>query len=105
LDAIVPSIPSAGHTWNTETLAIDGTLRIGPIPPNITSISNAGPHSWLLSGTGEDTFGFHVLATTNLTTPLGSWWVLGSGTITGGAYSFTDTTATNSQRFYRVVTP
>jgi autotransporter-associated beta strand protein len=104
-DTITPAIPSAGHTWNTETLATDGTLRIGPLPPNITSITAAGGGNWQLSGTGEEGFGYRVLAATNLTLPLGSWWVLGSGTISGGTYSFTDTTATNEQRFYRVVTP
>ena len=49
---------------------------------------------------------FSILESTNLTTPLGSWTVLGNPTESpAGQYQFNDTAATNGQRFYEVRSP
>ncbi|HEY2084223.1 MAG TPA: NF038122 family metalloprotease [Verrucomicrobiae bacterium] len=49
---------------------------------------------------------FTVLESTNLTTPLASWTVLGTPAESpAGQFQFTDTTATNQQRFYDVRSP
>jgi len=58
-----------------------------------------------LTGTGQDGAGYRILAQTNVALPVGLWWELTSGTFSGGGFSYSDTTATNSQRFYRVVSP
>ena len=49
---------------------------------------------------------FTVLSTTNLSVPLTNWMVVSAATNTApGLYQFTDTAATNAQRFYRVRSP
>ena len=49
---------------------------------------------------------FTVLAATNLTQPLGSWFVLGTAAESpAGQFQFIDTTKTNQQRFYLIRTP
>jgi hypothetical protein len=49
---------------------------------------------------------FTILETTNLTVPRTSWTVLGTATESpAGQFQFTDTTATNQQRFYDVRSP
>ncbi|HWD94397.1 MAG TPA: NF038122 family metalloprotease [Verrucomicrobiae bacterium] len=50
--------------------------------------------------------GFTVLESTNLSTPAANWTALGNPTENpAGQFQFTDTTATNQQRFYEVRSP
>jgi hypothetical protein len=47
-----------------------------------------------------------VLATTNASLPLGNWTSLGAVTeISPGQFQFSDSQATNTQRYYRVRWP
>ena len=49
---------------------------------------------------------FTALTSTNIALPLSSWTVLGNAAVTAsGQYQFTDTSATNSEQFYQVVSP
>jgi hypothetical protein len=49
---------------------------------------------------------FTALTSTNLALPRTNWRALGNVTeISSGHYQFTDTSATNSAQFYRVVSP
>jgi hypothetical protein len=49
---------------------------------------------------------FTVLSTTNLLLPVTNWSVVGTASnIAPNLFQFTDTQATNSQRYYRVVSP
>jgi hypothetical protein len=51
---------------------------------------------------GGPSLNYNVYASTNVATPMTNWWLLGSTTANGsGVIQFTDTQATNSQRFYR----
>jgi fibronectin-binding autotransporter adhesin len=103
----LPDISPLG--WDTSYLAVDGTLHVtnGPaITPAITGITTGPGGTIKISGTGTLVAPFTVLITTNITTPLANWQVIGTGTFSNGSFNFTDTSATNSpRRFYQVTTP
>jgi hypothetical protein len=88
---------------------VDGTLRItGGIaaPPQVSAITRASDGNFQLTGTGPDTAPYRILTTTNVALPLANWLLISSGNFIGGAFSFTDTNATNfALRFYSVATP
>lgn len=81
------------------------TPSVVPAPsyPRITSISNAGPgtvavrYTNTLVGTN-----YTLVYNTNLGT---NWYPAGTKTATGTSDFQTDSSATNSQRFYRVYYP
>jgi hypothetical protein len=101
---------SSGHLLPVSavdiiTMDVLGYNGPGVIRPRLFATSPA-------SGTVQVRFvnapgaGFTVLESTNLTTPLASWTVLGSPTESpAGQFQFNDTTATNRQRFYDVRSP
>jgi hypothetical protein len=76
-------------------------------PPVLTSPSLAANGAVAFGFTNASNADFTVLATTNLTLPLGQWSILGQAVQNApGQYQFTDTAATNHARqFYRVVSP
>jgi hypothetical protein len=92
-------------TWDTSYLTVDGTLRVVG-GPEIGMFGLAADRNFEMSGTGAADQSYRILATTNVADPLSNWFEVGSGTLTGGVFSFTDLSSTNyPRRFYRVVMP
>jgi autotransporter-associated beta strand protein len=105
--AISPSTPGQGLVWETNSLANDGTLRIGLAPPSIASIV-ATPTNLTLQCTDGTAYGScRVLAATNLTLPKASWEQVGAGSFDGSrAFSFTLTKdPSEPQMFYLLQVP
>jgi autotransporter-associated beta strand protein len=102
--------PGAGFSWNTNTLAVDGTLRVqGPVTarPVINSVVNAGGNI-IFSGTnGSPGTGYSVLSTNNLIIPRTNWPVVGTGTFDGaGHFSYTNAiTPGTPQAFFLLRAP
>lgn len=97
----LPPLP-AGLTWDTRALTNDGSLLVG-ILPVLNSIAMTGPGDFQLTATGMPNELYNVLATTNVALPVAQWWMIGSATADpSGTINFTDTTATNGSRFYRL---
>ena len=89
-----------------DLTAMDVLGYNGPrlVPPRVYSTNS--PTGFQLRFVNSPGVGFTILATTNISQPLANWLVLGAPTeITNGQFQFTDTTATNRQRFYRVRSP
>ena len=107
--SIVPATPGPGLTWDTSSLASNGTLKIAGAAalPTIGHITLSGGNV-ILSGTYSAGAGdtYHVLGTTNLALPLGSWTVLTNGTFgVGGSFSVTNAIGGAAQEFYIIKTP
>lgn len=100
----------SGHVnpiGTNDITAMDVLGYNGPrlAPPHVYE-TNLGGGSFRLRFVNSPGVGFTVLATTNLATPMANWLVLGAPTESpAGQFQFTDTTATNNQRFYRVRSP
>ena len=106
---VVPAAPGVGLVWNTNTLAIDGTISIGlsNIQPLITYIGRAGSNV-VWSGTGGAAAApFTILSATNLATPIANWTTNGTGTFdTAGNFSLTNEISLNKpETFYRLRIP
>ena len=87
----------------TNSVAVSNT-----VPPVITSVGMIGsPGQFRIQFTGNSNFTQTVLGTTNLSTPLANWTVLGVATqITNGVFEFLDPNAINNlQRFYQLRSP
>jgi len=94
--------------WDASSVPVNGTLRVtgGVEPPRIAAAGRTADGNFQISGTGPAGAPYRILSTTNLALPLVNWIEVGSGTFTGGSFSFTDLNATNHpRRFYGVVTP
>lgn len=106
----LPTIP-VPLSWDTTQLSVDGTLRVNGTLANKTvgfaAVGDDIDKNFQMSGSSTLTnWTYRILATTNVADALLSWTQIGSGTFTGGVFSFTDVNATNyPQRFYRVVAP
>lgn len=91
---IIPAAPpGAGLTWDTSTLAQDGTLRVaGTVTPPLITVTPVSGSSLVLSGSGGVSgAGYSVLMDTNATDPLTNWTLIGTGMFdTNGNYSFTN---------------
>lgn len=102
--------PSAGVIWS-NTLAVDGSISVvGPIlPPSFATnnpVSRANNGVVTINATGTVGGTYTLYGTTNLATPLASWPVISTGTITASPFSITDSSATSlAQRFYILATP
>jgi len=82
-NAIIPSSPGSGLSWDTNSLAVDGTLKVavGPVTgpstnANITKVSLSGTNL-LIHGTNNNvpnsSFHYVVLTSTNLKAALSTW--------------------------------
>jgi hypothetical protein len=101
---------------------LDQSFTASNIPPSVTTlaVSGSGTASQTLNGTvnpnglatsawfewGTTGTTYTVLSTTNVALPISNWISLGTAAeATAGQFQFTDTTATNGQRFYRLRLP
>ena len=105
----LPTLPP-GLSWNTN-LSANGTISISgsvtSTKPTIARISISGGNI-ILSGTNNTGSSgmYHVLTSTNITTPLINWTVLTNGTFDGsGNFSTTNATGTNDRQFYILQVP
>jgi autotransporter-associated beta strand protein len=97
----LPVVP-AGLYCDTNTLGVDGTVRVRVEPS--PDISNAGivGGNLVLGGTGGITNGtYYVLTATNIALPVSNWAVLATNQFDGGAnFNFTNTIPGNSPAIF-----
>ncbi len=96
---IVPQVPGPGISWDTSTLDLDGTLRIGQMRPHInTFAAHAG--SVMARGSGGTPVGFYrILTSANPWLPLAKWTPLATNVFDGaGSFAFTNLINTNLAR-------
>ncbi|MFN3407978.1 MAG: beta strand repeat-containing protein [Limisphaerales bacterium] len=106
-----PATPGPGLAWNTNTLAVDGILRLaavpGGVPPTISQITVGGGNV-ILSGTNNAGPGgtYQLLTSTNVALPLASWTVLTNGTFDGsGNFALTNAISPEPKRFFILQVP
>lgn len=99
--AIVPAAPGSGMSWDTNSLAVDGTLKIavGPVTgpttnASITSVTLSGTNL-LVHGTNNNVPNnaghFVVLTSTNIVTSLSNWKPVFTNTFNaGGTFDYTN---------------
>jgi hypothetical protein len=98
--SISPASPGSGLSWDTNSLAVDGTLKIsvGPVTgpttnANITSETLSGTNL-LIHGTNNNVpkteFHYVVLTSTNLNAPLSSWTPVATNPFTGATFDYTN---------------
>jgi autotransporter-associated beta strand protein len=101
------TVVSAGSVVWTNKLAEDGSIAVlsasaPKVPATNLTIVAAGPTSFSLSGLGAANSAYDVYTSTNVTTPMTNWWLIGTtNSDPGGVIQFLDAQATNDQRFYR----
>jgi autotransporter-associated beta strand protein len=120
LDGTFAGIPNAGtvtfggYDFRVDYGGFDGNAVVltciggGVTPPTPPTLAGGGPltgTSFPLSFSGPAGQTYQVLVSTNLTLPLTNWAVLSTGTFGAGPAAYTDTTATNQQRFYIIKSP
>jgi autotransporter-associated beta strand protein len=104
---VSPAIPGVGLTWNTNNLAVNGTLAVSsasvPLPPHLGPITLSGGTNLTISGTGGAPNGtYSVLTSLTVTNHLTNWTVVGTSNFDGsGNFTFTGTVSgTNKQQFF-----
>jgi hypothetical protein len=105
-----PALPG-GLSWNTNQLAVNGTISINVSilpPPTIASIVQSGTNV-IISGTNNlgSAGSYYVLTTTNIAQPRTNWTRMATNSFdAGGNFKFTNGMGTNfSQQFYLLQLP
>ncbi len=100
--AIVPATPGAGLLWDTNSLALNGSIAVVAAPHFIGG-------STLLDGNFQLTFSgpvgrpYTLLASTNVALSLTNWIPIANGSIDTDPFTVSDLTATNfPRRFYSI---
>jgi hypothetical protein len=75
------------------------------LPPTLSGFGPWSGGSFPLTFSGPDGQPYTVLTSTNVALPQASWTVLTTGFFGAVPVSFTDTSATNEQQFYRIQSP
>jgi len=106
-DQINPIIPGAGLRWDTNTLNIDGMLRVvaGPPPPPALATSTTVDGSLVLGATGGVPFTpCYLLTCTNFPPAPADWIPVATNYFdASGATSFTNAIPTDElQRYFRI---
>jgi autotransporter-associated beta strand protein len=109
ITGISPAVPGTNLLWNTSNLAVNGTLSIllGAVKPQVGNFRLAGTNLVLSGGGGAAGYGFSVLGSTNLATPLTNWSLVITGVCDGsGNFVATNRLPTaNPWLFYIVRVP
>jgi len=109
ITGLTPALPGTNLIWNTNNLAVNGTLAValGAVKPRVASISLAGSNLVLSGSGGAAGYGFSILASTNLTIPVTNWPVTGMGVCdSNGNFIVTNSlNMTNLRQFYLVRMP
>jgi hypothetical protein len=105
---ILPTL-SAGLTWNTSNLAVNGIISVATVvssPPTLGNV-RLSSGSLIMSGTNGTPFAqYRILASTNVALPILSWTPVWTNTFASdGSYSYTNAPLTNAASFFRLVTP
>ncbi|HSU55970.1 MAG TPA: autotransporter-associated beta strand repeat-containing protein [Candidatus Dormibacteraeota bacterium] len=103
---VLPSL-SGSLLWNTNTLLVDGTLRVASPQPSIGSVSVSGG---TVSFSGTSLYpnrAYNVLASTNVALPLTSWTLVTTGQFDqNGVFNFSESVdPAVSQKFYNIQVP
>ena len=100
------SLPPLGANliWNTNQLAVNGTLAVASLVPVLSGATWQGT-GLNLAFSGNPGQTYRILYSTNLLVPLTNWLALTNGTFGAGPASFTDVSATDPARYYRVISP
>jgi len=103
-NVILPSL-ATGRAWNTNGLATSGVIAVVSTPV-ISSVALSGNH-FVFSGTGGTAgSNYYVLASTNLSLPLGAWTSLLTNQFdSNGRFNFTNDLSGNPQSFYLLEVP
>ena len=99
------AVTGGGAVW-TNKLDVDGTIEVLALVPKVAAtnltILAAGANSFALGGMGGANLAYNVYASTNVTSPMTNWWLVGTTNANGsGVIQFLDRQATNPQQFYR----
>jgi sugar lactone lactonase YvrE len=104
--AFTANTGSVSRTANLSLLGQSVTVtQVGSAWPSFTSAVMSGPNAFSLTFSGSQAQGYTVLMSTNLTVPMPSWVPLTNGVFGSGPVQFTDSSATNGERFYRISVP
>jgi autotransporter-associated beta strand protein len=103
--SISPPTPGIGLAWNTNSMAVLGTLSVVSLPrPGITSMSLSGTNLVLTGTNAVAGRPYLVLSSTDVTLPLNQWTPLSTNTFgAAGNFSITATNAVDplaAQKFY-----
>jgi autotransporter-associated beta strand protein len=82
---------SAGQSWNTSQLTVNGTLSVvgNPAPPSITTVVPSGGNLLISGGNGVTNGNFQVFSSTNVAAALSTWTLVGAGQFdSNGNFSF-----------------
>ena len=90
-------------TTNGNSLVVNYSALLQT--PTLSGFGPLSGTSFPLTFSGPSGQTYKVLSSTNVALPLGSWTVLSSGTFGANPATFTDTSATNTQQFYRIKSP
>ena len=92
--AIIPATPGANLTWDTNSLAANGTLKVvssAVAQPQIETVSLSGTNLILTGSGGTAGADYYVLTSTNLIQPRAAWTSIATNQfITGGNFNFTN---------------
>jgi autotransporter-associated beta strand protein len=99
----------SGVVWTNMT-SIDGTIAVlsAPVPaqPTVSGAAQLPGGSFQLNFSGPSGYGYSVRASDDVTLPVSSWTVLGTGTFGASPASFIDLNApTYQKRFYLISIP
>jgi hypothetical protein len=100
---------SAGLTWNTSNLGVNGTISVAAVvssPPTLGGV-RLSSGSLIMSGTNGTPFAqYRILSTNIVTAPIATWPTVFTGQFdVNGNYSYTNSPLTNATSFFRLVTP
>ncbi|MEI7732944.1 MAG: hypothetical protein WCO56_25455 [Verrucomicrobiota bacterium] len=92
------------ETTALNSSTFDNVMPQGALTQPVLMGGTFDSHTMTLNLGGPNGQSYRVLMTTNLLTPLSNWWILTNSAF-NSAPNFTDLTATNDKRFYRILSP
>ena len=109
ITGLTPVSPGTNLLWNTNNLAVNGTLAValGAVNPHVGGVLLTGTNVVFSGYGGAAGYGFSVLASSNLTRSFTNWLVTGTGVCdSNGNFLATNGLNTgNSSQFYVIRMP
>jgi hypothetical protein len=98
---------AAGLEWDTDSLAVDGSIRVrSAVPPTIGNVGIVGGNFTFSGSGGVEGATYYIVTSPEVAAPMSTWVPVATNVFgPGGTFNFSTDAVAAAEAFFRLKTP